>query len=116
MLYIKIFFYVITRWIFIIKLYIKTFASKFLEKYTGNKLGERVIKRLGEQTLKEGIFLLRLDCNSANDKLCNYYEKQGFIKVREKQMPDSLNNLYEKRLDNNEVDENQMVHKIHTTS
>lgn len=68
------------------------------EKYSGNKIGEQVIEKLSENAIKENIYILRLDCNSANEKLCKYYEKQGFSKVREKLMPHSLNNLYEKRL------------------
>lgn len=67
-------------------------------KYAGNKIGEKIIEKLSENAKKEHIFTLRLDCNAANRKLCEYYEKQGFTKVREKLMPDSLNNLYEKRL------------------
>lgn len=68
------------------------------EKYSGNKLGEKVIEELSKKTMKEGVYTLRLDCNSGNQKLCKYYEYQGFIKMRQKQMPDSLNNLYQKRL------------------
>ncbi len=67
-------------------------------KYAGRKLGQKVIERIIENTIAENIYILRLDCNSKNARLCNYYEKQGFTKVREKQMPHSLNNLYEKRL------------------
>ena len=68
------------------------------EKYAGKKIGEKVIEIISENALKNSIHILRLDCNAANSKLCNYYEKQGFVKVREKRMPHSLNNLYEKRL------------------
>jgi len=68
------------------------------KKYAGHQLGERVLAYLGEQARGESVFILRLDCNAANRKLCAYYERQGFVKVREKQTPDSLNNLYEKRL------------------
>jgi len=68
------------------------------EAFTGHQLGKRVIEKLGQLAIQENTFLLRLDCNAENHKLCTYYEKQGFTKVREKQMPLSLNNLYEKRL------------------
>ena len=67
-------------------------------RYAGNKIGEKIIEQLSEDAKKEEVYILRLDCNAANSKLCEYYEKQGFIKVREKLMPHSLNNLYEKKL------------------
>ena len=67
-------------------------------EFSGNRIGEKIIEKLGENAKNERIYILRLDCNAANKKLCHYYEKQGFVKVREKQMPHSLNNLYEKRL------------------
>lgn len=40
--------------------------------------------------------LLRPDCIASNQRLCAYYESMGFIKKVAKQMPHSLNNLYEK--------------------
>jgi len=66
--------------------------------YAGNKIGERVIERIGKNAVSENVFILRLDCNAANAKLCKYYENQGFVKIRQKLTPDTLNNLYEKRL------------------
>lgn len=67
-------------------------------KYSGNQIGKKVLDKIMLQTINQGIFLLRLDCNAANEKLCNYYESQGFIKVRQKCMPHSINNLYQKKL------------------
>ncbi len=66
--------------------------------YSGNNYGEKVINILVDNAIKEGIHLLRLDCNASNKALCKYYEKQGFIKIREKQLPDALMALYEKSL------------------
>lgn len=69
------------------------------ERYAGLGLGKQVINLLIQQAKADGIPYLRLDCISANKALCSYYEAQGFNKVGEKQMPHSLNNLYEKALD-----------------
>lgn len=68
------------------------------EKFSGNQIGKSVVDKITLDTINNGIFILRLDCNASNDKLCQYYEKQGFTKVGEIQMPHSLNNLYEKQL------------------
>jgi ribosomal protein S18 acetylase RimI-like enzyme len=66
--------------------------------HTGQKLGERIIEEVESMATTKGIKLLRLDCNASNPALCGYYERLGFVKVGEKQMPHSLNNLYEKGL------------------
>ena len=68
------------------------------EQFSGMKLGEKVLKLVMDEATKNSIPLLRLDCISSNQKLCNYYENQGFVKVGEKQLSHSLNNLYEKQL------------------
>jgi ribosomal protein S18 acetylase RimI-like enzyme len=67
-------------------------------EFSGAGIGKMVLKRIEEKLVNDSIELLRLDCNAGNAWLCNYYEKQGFIKVGKKQMPHSLNNLYEKQL------------------
>jgi ribosomal protein S18 acetylase RimI-like enzyme len=71
------------------------------ERFSGNQLGKRVIDKIILDTIHSGVFILRLDCNASNPKLCRYYEKQGFKKVGEVQMPHSLNNLYEMQLTKN---------------
>lgn len=63
---------------------------------SGRSLGQKIISLVEKKLLKEGVHLLRLDCNAGNSWLCNYYEQLGFVKAGEKQMPHSLNNLYEK--------------------
>ncbi|MBI1837235.1 MAG: GNAT family N-acetyltransferase [Flavobacteriia bacterium] len=68
------------------------------KKFSGLNIGNKVIKMIEREVISDQINLLRLDCNAANNWLCNYYEKQDFIKVGEIQMPHSLNNLYEKKL------------------
>ncbi len=67
-------------------------------KFAGLQIGHSIIKKIEQQLVNEDIFKLRLDCNAGSPALCNYYEKLGFKKVGEKQMPHSLNNLYEKEL------------------
>jgi ribosomal protein S18 acetylase RimI-like enzyme len=68
------------------------------KEFAGQKLGNQILQYIENQLLRQNIFLLRLDCVAENLALCAYYEKQGFVKVGEKQMPHSLNNLYEKKL------------------
>jgi ribosomal protein S18 acetylase RimI-like enzyme len=67
------------------------------KEFTGMHIGKKVIEQVIKEMKQNQIFILRLDCDSSNQGLCSYYEKQGFVKVGEKQMPLSLNNLYELR-------------------
>jgi GNAT superfamily N-acetyltransferase len=68
-------------------------------KYKGFQLGRYTLQFITEEALKNKISILRLDCNASNKALCQYYLNQGFIKVGEKQMPLSLNSLFEKSLE-----------------
>jgi len=70
------------------------------EHYSGLGLGKQVIELVIQQAISDNIPFMRLDCIATNTALCNYYESQGFKKVGQKQMPHSLNNLYEKALIN----------------
>lgn len=68
------------------------------QDFSGNKLGNRVLKKI-ENDAKENKFdLLRLDCDSTNTKLCEYYTKQGFLIVGNKKLPFSTNNLFQKKI------------------
>ncbi len=67
-------------------------------QYKGLQIGSYIIKQIEQLALENNIALLRLDCNTTNSGLCQYYINQGFIKVGEKQMKLSLNALFEKRL------------------
>jgi ribosomal protein S18 acetylase RimI-like enzyme len=67
-------------------------------EFSGLQLGRKVIENVIAEMKQENISKLRLDCDASNFGLCSYYEKQGFIKVGEKQMPLSLNNLYEMKI------------------
>ncbi|MBI3237648.1 MAG: GNAT family N-acetyltransferase [Flavobacteriia bacterium] len=70
------------------------------ERFSGLGLGKQVIELMIQQAISDNIPFMRLDCIATNTALCNYYESQGFKKVGQKQMPHSLNNLYEKALIN----------------
>lgn len=66
--------------------------------FKGSNTGKSIMAVIEQQVIAEGIYLLRLDCIASNPKLCAYYESMGFVKKGIKQMPHSLNNLYEKTL------------------
>lgn len=52
--------------------------------YRGQKIGHRLIALAREQTVSEGIGLLRVDCWSGGDKrLVRYYESEGFTPTEE---------------------------------
>lgn len=67
-------------------------------QFAGSGVGDWAINYAENKCLDEGVSRLRLDCVASNAALCTYYENRGFIKVGSKQMPLSLNNLYEKWL------------------
>jgi GNAT superfamily N-acetyltransferase len=69
-----------------------------LQEFAGLKIGRRVLEKLIGETREAGIPLFRVDCNAANNKLCQYYEELGFRQVGLKQMPHSLNCLYKLKL------------------
>lgn len=68
------------------------------EPYNGKGIGELILQKIGKQAKAEGCKYLRLDADSGNPKLCNYYEKQGFKKVGSKPLSISTYNLYEKEV------------------
>ena len=74
-------------------LYIHSLVVK--EKFSGLSIGKQVINTIEKES--KNCDYLRLDCDAKNPKLCNYYIKQGFVKVGEKTLPLSTYNLYEKK-------------------
>ncbi len=68
------------------------------EKFEGKGFGKIVLQKIENDAIKDGCAYLRLDADSKNQKLCGYYERNGFIKVGTKQLPLSKNNLYQKKL------------------
>ena len=75
-------------------LYIHSLVVK--EKFSGLGIGKQVINKIEKES--KNCDYLRLDCDAKNPKLCNYYIKQGFVKVGEKTLPLSTYNLYEKKI------------------
>ena len=75
-------------------LYIHSLVVK--EKFSGLGIGKQVINTIEKES--KNCDYLRLDCDAKNPKLCNYYIKQGFVKVGEKTLPLSTYNLYEKKI------------------
>jgi ribosomal protein S18 acetylase RimI-like enzyme len=69
-----------------------------LNEFSGQQIGRRVLEQQITAAREAGIPLFRLDCNAANKALCSYYEQLGFRQVGVKQMPHSLNCLYELEL------------------
>ncbi|AZQ43942.1 GNAT family N-acetyltransferase [Nonlabens ponticola] len=66
-----------------------------LPAFTGKKIGAHVIEQVKNKAVTQDIYLLRLDCDSSNERLCAYYENLGFKKVYQRQMMYSINNFYE---------------------
>lgn len=67
-------------------------------EYGGKGIGSAVLEKIENEAKTDGCKYLRLDADSKNPKLCNYYEKQGFQKVGTKEVPLSVSNLYQKEL------------------
>ncbi|MFS4455115.1 GNAT family N-acetyltransferase [Maribacter sp. 2304DJ31-5] len=68
------------------------------EKYNGKGFGIKIIQEIENNAKEDNCEYLRLDADSKNPKLCNYYEKMGFKKVGTKKLPLSIYNLYQKEL------------------
>jgi ribosomal protein S18 acetylase RimI-like enzyme len=68
------------------------------KQFSGQQIGQQIMQQIESNLIERNVFILRLDCNASSKGLCAYYEKLDFVKVGEKQMPHSLNHLYEKKL------------------
>jgi ribosomal protein S18 acetylase RimI-like enzyme len=66
----------------------------------GRHLGEKIIDWTLTEAAKNGRQFLRLDCEAKNTELCAYYEKQGFIRVRTRKIPNTSYEaaLYERKI------------------
>lgn len=71
-----------------------------IDKYNGLGIGSSVLQKIEAKAKGDHCSYLRLDCDSKNSKLCAYYTNQGFEKVGEKELPISVYNLYQKKIDN----------------
>jgi ribosomal protein S18 acetylase RimI-like enzyme len=68
------------------------------EEFSGLKLGTAVIKKIKEDAILNNIKYLRLDCDSSNKKLCQYYINHGFTKIRIKELSLVTYNLYQQKI------------------
>src|SRR5690606_7005231 len=68
------------------------------DRYNGKGIGTKIIQKIEDNAKKDSCSYLRLDADAKNPKLCSYYEKLGFEKVGNKELPLSTYNLYEKEL------------------
>jgi ribosomal protein S18 acetylase RimI-like enzyme len=67
----------------------------------GQDLGLRIIDWAVAEVARNGRQYLRLDCDSSNTKLRDYYEKQGFKEIGKKHIPPHKNyfaTLYERQV------------------
>jgi ribosomal protein S18 acetylase RimI-like enzyme len=67
-------------------------------EFSGKGIGEIILLKIENEARENGYKYLRLDSDSKNPKLCNYYERQGFKKVGSKVLPISTYNLYQKEI------------------
>jgi ribosomal protein S18 acetylase RimI-like enzyme len=66
--------------------------------YSGQHLGLRLLQWAEAKARAEGKRYLRLDCLTSNKIIREYYEKVGFIHVRDTLAPGWRASLYEKKL------------------
>ncbi|CAL2090441.1 GNAT family N-acetyltransferase [Tenacibaculum sp. 190524A05c] len=67
-------------------------------EFNGKGIGKIVLDEVEKNAKENGCVYVRLDAVAKNTKLCEYYENLGFIKVGIKEMPQSINNLYQKKI------------------
>ena len=68
------------------------------EQFNGKGIGNAAIKAVGAMAQENNCKYIRLDADSENPKLCEYYENQGFKKVGTKTLTLSTYILYQKEL------------------
>jgi ribosomal protein S18 acetylase RimI-like enzyme len=76
--------------------YVHKLAIK--RSYGGQRLGLRMLRWAEAKARAEGKKYLRLDCLASNKTIREYYEKAGFIHVRDTETPGWKASLYEKKL------------------
>ncbi len=76
--------------------YVHKLAIK--RSYGGQMLGLRVLQWAEAKARAEGKRYLRLDCLAGNKTIREYYEKAGFIHIRDTLAPGWKASLYEKKL------------------
>jgi ribosomal protein S18 acetylase RimI-like enzyme len=69
------------------------------DTFNGRGYGKQIISQVAELAKKDGNYLIRLDADQNNSKLCNYYQSMGFRKVGIKQFEASSYMLMERKID-----------------
>jgi len=69
-----------------------------IRSYSGQRLGLRMLQWAETKARAEGKKYLRLDCLASNKTIREYYEKAGFVHVRDTLAPGWEASLYEKKL------------------
>jgi GNAT superfamily N-acetyltransferase len=68
------------------------------EAYNGQDLGQQILKQVADLARLDQCRYLRLDADSKNPKLCQYYENMGFKQVGSTTQRISTYNLYQKEV------------------
>lgn len=69
------------------------------KEFSGQNIGEKILTQIESKIISENGNIFRLDCNSANPYLIQFYENLGFKQVGTfHKTPTSTFNLYEKNL------------------
>ena len=76
--------------------YVHKLAIK--RSHGGKRLGLRMLQWAEAKARAEGKRYLRLDCPASNKTIRDYYEKAGFVHVRDTEMPGLKASLYQKEL------------------
>ena len=76
--------------------YVHKFAIR--PAYMGQNLGRYMLRWAEARTKCSGKKLLRLNCIAADAGIRSYYEKEGFLRVKDVMGPKALATLYEKSL------------------
>lgn len=76
--------------------YVHKFAVR--PAYMGQNLGRYMLRWAEARTKSSGKKLLRLNCIAADGGIRSYYEKAGFLRVKDVMGPKALATLYEKSL------------------
>lgn len=67
-------------------------------EHSGKRIGHQVIRKVIQELKQDNIPYLRLDCVANNEKLCNYYEQQGFKKAGKREIKNFTYKLFELKL------------------
>ena len=68
------------------------------EAYNGQGLGQQILEQVADLARQDRCRYLRLDADSKNPKLCQYYESMGFKQVGSTRQRISTYNLYQKEV------------------